>query len=729
MRKLFLLSLFIFSLSSMVQTIYYVKIGGSNASDGKSWATAFETITKAIDIASNSDEIRVGQGAFNSTSTYFIQKSLTIKGGFGQDGLQDYSSKTMLDGVSATRIMLIKNTTSGNIPNVKLDGFIFRNANATGFGSAIAFDNATGTVSNCEFANNSTPLFGGGGLSFRNSSTINSVVNCSFTGNTAQSGGAIYSGAGTLVEVVNCTISDNACSTGVGGGINSNGTLSLKNSIVWGNKKGIKSNQIHAVGTLNLDHNILQDDSGEEDIVAVGFVGVGAQIGGYDNIQQITGSTTFSNADWEQMFSRLRFMRPGLVRIMGSQSNYYSNGVYNPEKSKEVLLKILDFCQTNNISVIWGEWGHVGVNSIDMDWLNRSVDFLSYLVNTKAYNCVKYFNMVNEPNGNWSSVGGNFTLWENLILKTRELMLQKGLQTKVQLMAPDAALSSGAFTGITPITHPFVTNTVNELDSVIGTYDYHFYPANDQVENNKYLISAQAYKNLFPSNKDAIIAELGFKYLTSSPKGILNDSLKNADPYADVSACEMVYESVYGIDISAAIIQALMCGYKGTLVWRLDDAMYISTASGIKTNRWGFWNSLGTEIFGNPDDEKLRPWFFPTSLLSRYFPAGCTILNVVIPVKAGLYAIAGKKDDKYTIALVNTNSQNYKFDLKMNGGKQFNNMNFYKYVALSRKNFIWEIDTNGFPKSIQTQNLDLSRSKSISITMEGSSFLLLTNMN
>ena len=726
MRKLFLLSLLVFSLSSLAQTTYYVKVGGSDASDGKSWATAFETITKAIDIASNNDEIRVGQGIYNSTSTYFIQKSLTIKGGYGSDGIQNYASKTVLNGLNSVRIALIKATITDDMPDVKIDGFTIRNAYSSGFGSAVAFDNVTGTVSNCEFINNAAPLFGGGGLSFRNSTSTNSVVNCSFTGNTAQYGGAIFCGEGTLVDMVNCTVSNNLCSAGVGGGINSNGTLSLKNSIVWGNKKGIKANQIHAVGTLNLDHNIIQDDSGEEDIVSVGFVGIGAQIGGYDNIQQITGSATFSNQDWEQMFSRLRFMRPGLVRIMGSQSNYYSNGIYNPEKSKEVLLKILEFCQTNNISVIWGEWGHVGGSTIDMDWLNRSVDFLSYLVNTKAYTCVKYFNMVNEPNGDWSSVGGNFTLWKNLIQKTSEIMLQKGLQTKVQLMAPDAALSSGAFTGISPITHPFVTNTVNALDSVIGTYGYHFYPANDQVENNKYLISAQAYKNLFPSNKDAIIGELGFKYLTTSPKGILNESLKNADPYADVSACEMVYESVYGIDISAAIIQALKCGYKATLVWRLDDAMYIN--SSLKTNRWGFWNSLGSEVYGNANDEKLRPWFFPTSLLSRYFPAGCTVLNVIIPVKPGLYAIAAKKENKYTIAVVNTSSDVYTFDLKMNSGKQLDNMKFFEYIALDRRNYTGETDENGFPKSTKRLNLDLSRNKAYSLKLEASSFTLLTNM-
>ncbi len=727
MRRLLYFLLLSMPLNIAAQTTYYVKIGGSDLSDGKSWSTAFETISKAINTASPNDEIKVGQGTFNVNVTCVVDKTLTIKGSYRTGDVQDYSLKTVLDGMNSVQIFLLKSSVTNQfIPSVVVDGFVFKNGKSTGYGGAIAFDGITGQMSNCEFLNNTSPAYGGGGISFRNTTTANSIVNCIFAGNSAQNGGAIYSNEGTTVNLVNCTITQNSCLSGEGGGINSNGTLSIKNSIVWNNKNGLKTNQIHAVGTLNLDHNIIQDDSGEEDVLSVGFVGVGAQVGGYDNIQQITGSATFSNQDWEQMFSRLRFMRPGLVRIMGSQSNYYSNGVYNPEKSKEVLLKILDFCQTNNISVIWGEWGHVGGNSIDLDWLNRSVNFLSYLINTKAFTCVKYFNMVNEPNGDWSSVGGNFTLWKTLIQKTRELMVQNGIHTKVQLMAPDAALSSGAFTGISPVSHPFVTNTVNALDSVIGTYGYHFYPANDQVENNKYLTSAQAYKNLFPLNKDVIIGELGFKYLTTSPKGILNESLKNSDPYADVSACEMVYESVYGIDISAGIIQALQCGYKAALVWRLDDAMYIN--SSLKTNRWGFWNSLGSEVYGNANDEKLRPWFFPVSLLSRYFPAGCTVLNVTIPLKSGLYAIASKKDSKYSIALVNTSSEAYTFDLKMNGGKQLDNMKFFEYIALDRRNYTGETDENGFPKSTKSLNMDLSKNKAYSLKMEASSFVLLTNM-
>jgi hypothetical protein len=472
----------------------------------------------------------------------------------------------------------------------------------------------------------------------------------------------------------------------------------------------------------------------KEQIVSESFKGVGAQIGGYDNLNQVIQSQTLSVSDWNQLFSRLSFMRPGMVRLTGSEGwNYSLGGQFNPEKSKDILFKILDYCELNDIEVVWGEWGHVGGSSTyDQEWLSRSVNFLEYLVNTKGYTCVKYFTMVNEPNGEWSTTGGNYNLWKSIFIKTYEFMMKKGIHTKVKLMAPDIAVSSGAFTGSTAVNHPWVVNSAKELNNIIGAYDAHFYPGNNQVENDKFLKTSEAYRKPVPNDKDFIITELGFKYLIDSPKGMLNEQLKNADPYADVSANMMVYESIYGIDMSAAIIQLMIAGYKGALVWRLDDAMYMNYSSqGVKTNRWGFWNSLGAEAFGNAADEDLRPWFFPTSLLSRFFPNGCTILKISLPEgKTGLYGIAARKNNKYTIALVNTNAEEYTFDLKLYGGKLCEGMNFYKYIAQNRRNFIGQTNPEtGFPEAFSQADVDLSQGKSVELTMEANSFLLLTNMD
>ncbi|MDR2628203.1 MAG: DUF1565 domain-containing protein [Dysgonamonadaceae bacterium] len=721
------------------QAVYYVSSAGDDAADGISRTTAFASLTKAVEVAAKGDEIRVAAGTYQLLSTCVIDKSLTIKGGYESTGRQNYAAKSTLDGAGQCKIMQIIRPLSENEVHVNLDGFILTNAYGDNIrhGAAVEFYKTTGSISNCTFAHNKAAA-SGGALAFIASPAKSEVINCCFHHNEATSGGAIYCGVRTEVALINCTLSANTCSEGDGGAVYVDGTLRLNNSICLENRKDDEPNQIKGTGTVYLNHNILQDgiagiypETGSE-TVCRNFLGIGAQVGGYDNLNQLTGSPTLSEADWTQMFARLQFMRPGLVRIMGSEGwNYSIGGAYNPQKSKDILFKILDFCQANNIRVIWGEWSHTGGSAgFDANWLHRSIDFLDHLVNTKQYTCVKYFTMVNEPNGSWSSVGGNFNLWKNLTLATHDIMAEKGLDAKVQLLTPDVTLSSGAFTGASPVTHSFVTNAVSALGDVTGAYDYHLYPTENQVENDLFYRSVQAYKNLFPPDKDAIIGELGFKYFDStSPKGALNLQLIADDPYAEDNACLMVYESIYGIDISAAIVQLMLAGYKASLVWRLDDAMYINvTGNSFKTSRWGFWNSLGMEKFNNPDDEKLRPWFYPISLLARYFPAGSAILKVAILQRAGLYAVAARKGNRYTIALVNTASEAYTFEMKMTGGRLFPDMKRYEYVALDRRNYTGPTDENGFPVATAIEAIDLSADQSHTLTMQASSFTLLTNM-
>ena len=243
----------------MGQTIYYVKINGNDSNDGKSWTSAFATITKAISSAVQNDEIRVGQGTFNSTATYTMTSSLTIKGSYDANGTQDYSNKTILDGKNTYRIMRAYWTSTGAVPDIKIDGFKFVNANSVGYSGAVVFDKSTGIVSNCEFANNASPIYGGGGFALVNSTSKCTIVNCNFYENSGKDGGAIYCGTGSILDIINCTIANNTCGTGVGGGIFSNGTVNIDNSIIWGNKKGSDGDQFNGSGIFNMNHNIVQD--------------------------------------------------------------------------------------------------------------------------------------------------------------------------------------------------------------------------------------------------------------------------------------------------------------------------------------------------------------------------------------------------------------------------------------------------------------------------------------
>lgn len=697
----------LFTLNVMAVQNYYVKLDGSDSSNGHSWTNAFKTISKAITSCSNGDTIFVGQGTFTSTTQYEIMnKSITLKGGYNTiDGIQDYSNKTVLDGNGQYRILRVVNCSN----TVSIDGFVFKNAKSAGYSGAVVFDGSKGKVSNCEFSKNISLDYGGGGLAFLNITSTNTVVNCSFYGNIGKRGGAIFCGTGTNVDIINSTIGTNYSVEG-GNSIYSNGTVNLKNSIVTGNS------------------NVSQ-----EEVINNRFNGLGVQIGGYDNLNQVIGSPTLNDSDWNQMFSRLSYMKPGLVRIAGSEGwNYSMSGQYNPQKSIHILFKILGFCQTNSIDVIWAEWGHKTYPSIDAAWLGRSIRFLDFLINDSSYSCIKYFTMVNEPNGSWSTIQGNTALYKDLIRQTHDSIVAKGLQNKVKLLGPDITITRTAFTGKSTVNNAFLNKAVDSLDLIIDEYDYHLYPGSDQVENDKFYNTILAYKRAIPANKEVSVAELGFAYDPTSTKGLRNIALRESDTIASSTANMMVMESIYGIDIAAATIQLLMAGYKSALYWRLDDAMYMNIDANNKVtlSRWGFWNSLGTEKFNRPSEENLRPWFYPASLLSRYFPKNSTILKVNISDKPGVYAIACKINGKYSIAIVNTNAIDNTIDIRMNGGQILYGLNKYEYVAVAQgSDYTGSIDSNGFPEAASSGiSMNLSNNTPHRVTIKAMSFVLYTNI-
>lgn len=457
------------------------------------------------------------------------------------------------------------------------------------------------------------------------------------------------------------------------------------------------------------------------------YLGNGPQWGGYDIVNAWTGNATLSEQDWNTLFKRVSFMRPSLIRIMVSQGWNYMNGeVYSPEKSDPVLGKILSYCQEKGITVQLGEWGHVGGSGIDATWVDHATDFLSYLVKEKGFTCIKYYTIVNEPNGDWSSTVGSYPLWKNIIQQFYRKMNEKQLTDKVKIMGPDVAIWSIAETS-------WVVNTRNELAEEVKAFDIHAYPNNDDVHTTSFLQLLKAYKAA--SNLDApiIMGELGFKYSATSSLGKANASRIKADPFAADDSQMHVYDAFYGIDMADATIQVMLAGFGGVTYWDLDDAMYNDdgSSSSTKLKRWGFWNILGSEKFHNPDDEKIRPWFYTTSLLCRYFPSGSTIYDVTLPnpVKSGLRAIAGMRNGKVTIAIVNSSTNDYLFNLGMENGALLQGIKTYKYQSQQGAHFIGTVDADGFASPVDAgETVDLSGGKLREINLPAQSFMLLTNM-
>lgn len=460
------------------------------------------------------------------------------------------------------------------------------------------------------------------------------------------------------------------------------------------------------------------------EVVNQSFAGNGVQWGGYDILNAWTGSPALSESDWNKLFQRVRFMRPPIVRIMIAAGwNYMINGQFDPSKSEAVLLKILDFCRQEGIEVLLGEWAHSGGTGIDQEWLENSAKFLEWLINTKGYSCIKYFNMVNEPNGDWSSINGNYALWKDLIGQFHAKLAAKGIDSKIRLIGPDVAVWSTNLTS-------WVLNTSADLGDKIGAYDIHTYPKETEVRDGSYQSMIKAYRNVAPAGKDMLMGELGFKYAASSTLGLQNQQRIAADKYASDDSNMMVYDAFYGIDMADAVIQNMRAGYDGVIAWDLDDAMYNMDGGGsTKLKRWGFWNILGEEKFENAADENIRPWFYTLSLLCRYFPRGTRILQVGLPDKNGLRAIAGEKEGKYTIAIVNSHLVGYSVNLRMENGTIMNNAKIYRYQSGKNAAFTGAVDPDGFAKpetTGETVNLEGDAFRQMDIPAQ--SFMMITNM-
>lgn len=465
-----------------------------------------------------------------------------------------------------------------------------------------------------------------------------------------------------------------------------------------------------------------------KNIVSTNFVGNGAQWGGYDVVPTWLGTETLSQADWDKMFERIDFMRPPFLRILTTPSwSYDNNGTYDETSKTQSLFKMLDYAKSRNIEVTFGEWGHQStgdIQTIDEDWIANSVKFLNHLVNEKGYTNIKTANIINEPNGDWSSTQGSYAVWRDVQLAYIAEMAKYSL-SGVKLMGPDIAVFN------TADQTDWFNSTHSDLGDAMELYDIHVYPKQQLIRNGEFAEMIRNYKKVTPEGKRLVLGEIGFKYteVDADLKQENEEAIAN-DPYAGNDSNMMVYKAFYGIDMADAIIQSMREGYSGALVWSMDDAMYNSPDDGdwstTKLKRWGFWNILGEELTGVASDEDIRPYFYPVSLLTRYFPAGSDIYHVELPNKRGLRAVIGSYNGKYTIAIVNSHYTSYDLVLKSD---EIQSLTLDKYTYKSNANGTFEgaLNADGFASPIETA-IKLDFSKGVEMNLEGESFVLFTNM-
>ena len=144
------------------------------------------------------------------------------------------------------------------------------------------------------------------------------------------------------------------------------------------------------------------------------FLGAGVQWSAYPWFD-------VSESDWEKVFKRVDYLKLPFVRIMVDMTSFFAGLDENGEPQylfdcelMQRVYKLLDYCECNNVIVMVGQWGwsntakhREGENwnfSPDSAMHTRiSADYINHLLNVKGYKCIRWYDMINEPDGSWSS--------------------------------------------------------------------------------------------------------------------------------------------------------------------------------------------------------------------------------------------------------------------------------------------------------------------------------------
>jgi hypothetical protein len=302
----------------------------------------------------------------------------------------------------------------------------------------------------------------------------------------------------------------------------------------------------------------------------------------------------------------------------------------------------------------------------DPAWVKMSVDYLDWLVQEKGFDCIRHFIIFNEPDGDWATPEGDYLFWKSMMERFHaEMGRHPGLLDKVSLAGPDVVVEyrNPASAYDAP---GWVTQTAADLDSLVGLYDVHAYPGQQQVRSGAFSRLMKEFS--VPEGKRLVLGEAGYKYWRDEDAALQaeNDRRAAASPYTEGTDRQMLCGAFfYGLDLSVLAMDMMNGGVAGVAVWMLDDALHAGGSNPRNLKIWGFWNILGEELFGDATLEAPKPSFYSWALMGRYFPRGCDIVRVDMPDVEGLRSAAASKDGRHTLAVVNYSDTDRLLEVKM----------------------------------------------------------------
>jgi len=473
------------------------------------------------------------------------------------------------------------------------------------------------------------------------------------------------------------------------------------------------------------------------------FMGLGVEWDPYDSFRP-------TPAQWNLAFTRLDYMRPGFMRVVEPAYDYFGgydaahNPVYRWTARHVVQLRaILDYAKSRGITVVLGDWSNPMINGDP----RIPADFLQQLHDVYGYTNIRYYNLINEPNGLGASC--DFGCWTNMVKSLSSEFTSLGLSSWLTLVGPDNANSwddtataqaldrTSGLDSDNPIGgDSWITATLDAIPGLIGAYDSHRYATIWGVEHGVYADQVRARReqisNLDSPTKPYFAGEVGLTARQVSPFSALFD--RNAaqllaamiDPSVRPSASAFVdsqphiKEFRYGVWMGDMMIQAIAAGLSGASAWDLDDAMHVGGEYGSQNlKQWGFWNSLGGQDGYPAGDLLLRPWYYSWSVLARSFPAGSEPLLTPGSGVPGLRVVAAKipsAGEYYlSFAVVNDSDTPRSITLSVPSAAAPLTLDRYDYFSSDRP-----VDANGFPVPAQVlQGVRLSGGLSVALPSRG----------
>lgn len=351
------------------------------------------------------------------------------------------------------------------------------------------------------------------------------------------------------------------------------------------------------------------------------------------------GFTTWDPTLWNTTTSRIKHMRPGLVRIVFYRDWFNpsgNSGDYTWEStSMQEAIKMLQFYQSEGIAVMTGIWNPALLASPSIEnndafitsdkFATIQADLIEHLLKTKALDNIKYYAPLNEPLAYFS-----FDAWSLMIKNLHKKLIAERLPTQL-LVGADSWDDWTQYAA-----------QYNPLE--LSAYEYHHYlNAGTQM-----LIGGglETYFSDYVAKVRAIDASKPIFLSEAAPDRASGNGVDYWYFFNKVGKPYNPTRYSYGLNALDYGIQAARAGNSAVLMWALDGY-----GAGKDP---GMWN-----VAGDNGGMTLRPWYYTWSLLSRYFPAGNTEILMMsqpddeVRILGAKIMLADSNTAHFSFALIN----------------------------------------------------------------------------